>query len=270
MSIAHDPTDNRPTIDELRAVAQPPEHIARYNAEHWAGSLYLRHLSIYVTRLLLPTGITANGVTGLMIGCGLFGAAALLIPGLAGAFIAMVAMQLQILFDCSDGEVARWRQRFSPAGIWLDRVGHYVTEAAIPIALGLRADSWTWSDPFTVNVWTVLGLLVAVLVLITKSFTDLVHVARAKSGREVLADIKATARPKSSGLASVRQLVSWVPFYRAFIAIEASILIFLAAIVDAWRGDLIGTQWLLLLMVPAALATAVGHFLGVMTSARLD
>ncbi|MDN5778491.1 MAG: CDP-alcohol phosphatidyltransferase family protein [Humibacillus sp.] len=270
MSIAHDPTDNRPTIAELRAVAQPPEHIARYNAEHWAGSLYLRHLSIYVTRLLLPTGITANGVTGLMIGCGLLGAAALLIPGLTGAFIAMVAMQLQILFDCSDGEVARWRQRFSPAGIWLDRVGHYTTEAAIPIALGLRADSWTWSDPLTVNVWTVLGFLVAVLVLITKSFTDLVHVARAKSGREVLADVKAMSRPKSSGLARARQMMSWVPIYRAFIAIEASILIFLAAIIDEWRGDLIGTQWLLVLMVPAALATAAGHFLGVMTSARLD
>lgn len=270
MSMAHDPTDNRPGIDQLRAVAQPPEHIARYNAEHWAGSLYLRHVSIYVTRLLLPTGISANGVTGLMIACGLLGASALLIPGLSGAFIAMVAMQLQILFDCSDGEVARWRQRFSPAGIWLDRVGHYTTEAAIPIALGLRADSWTWSDPLTFNVWTVLGFVVAVLVLITKSLTDLVHVARAKSGRDVLVDVKSTSRPKSTGLAKARQLMSWAPFYRAFIAIEASILIFLAAIVDDWRGDLIGTQWLLLLMVPAALLTVTGHFVGVITSSRLD
>ncbi len=270
MSIAHDPTDDRPSISELRAVAQPPEHIARYNAEHWAGSLYLRHLSIYVTRWLLPTGITANGVTGLMIGCGLLGAVALLVPGLTGAFLAMLAMQLQILFDCSDGEVARWRQRFSPAGIWLDRVGHYVTESAIPIALGLRAGSWTWSEPLAVDGWSVLGFVVAVLVLLTKSFTDLVHVARAKSGREVLADVKETTRPKSSGLASARQLMSWVPFYRAFIAIEASILIFLAAIVDALRDDLVGTQWLLLLMVPAALATAAGHFIGVVTSSRLD
>ena len=72
----HDPTHDHPTIDELRAVAQPPEHIARYNAEHWAGALYLRHISIYVTRLLLPTGITANGVTWLMIVIGLLGASA--------------------------------------------------------------------------------------------------------------------------------------------------------------------------------------------------
>ena len=46
----HDPTNDRPSIAELKAVAQPPEHIARYNAEHWAGALYIRHLSIYATR----------------------------------------------------------------------------------------------------------------------------------------------------------------------------------------------------------------------------
>lgn len=266
----HDPTNDRPTIEALRAVAQPPEHIARYNAEHWAGALYLRHLSIHVTRRLLPTGITANGVTGLMIGCGLLGAAALLVSGVVGAFVAMLAMQLQILFDCSDGEVARWRQRFSPAGIWLDRVGHYVTESAIPIALGLRAGSWSWSHPMAVDGWTVLGLLVAVLVLLTKAFTDLVVVARAKSGRELLADVEATALSKSSSLARIRRALSRAPFYRAFIAIEASILVFLAAVVDAFRGDLLVTQWLLVLMVPAALLTAAGHFLGVLTSSRLD
>lgn len=55
-----------PTIAELRAKAQPDEVLARANAEHWSGRLYLRHFSIYVTRLLVPTGISANGVTWLM------------------------------------------------------------------------------------------------------------------------------------------------------------------------------------------------------------
>ena len=30
--MTHDPSNDRPSIDELKAVAQPPEHIARYNA----------------------------------------------------------------------------------------------------------------------------------------------------------------------------------------------------------------------------------------------
>ena len=198
----HDPTNDRPSIAELKAVAQPPEHIARYNAEHWAGALYIRHLSIYATRALLPTHISPNGVTWLMILTGLVGALAIPFGGLVGPIVAVLAMQLQILLDCSDGEVARWRQRFSPAGIYLDRIGHYVTEGAIPVAIGLRADGWSLSAPGDVGGWTALGMLVALGVLLNKAFTDLVHVARAKTGRPPLEDVEGTARPKASGMAA--------------------------------------------------------------------
>jgi phosphatidylglycerophosphate synthase len=179
-------------------------------------------------------------------------------------------MQLQILLDCSDGEVARWRQRFSPAGIYLDRVGHYLTEATIPFALGLRADGWTLSRPGDVGGWTVLGLLVSVGVLLNKAFTDLVHVARAQTGRAVLDDVLETARPRVSGLAAVRRAFGYVPIFRAFIALEASLLALAAGIVDVVRGDLLGTQWLVVIMVPLIVVTAGGHLLGVLTSSRLD
>src|SRR4029078_6045143 len=178
--LTHDPADDHPSLEQLRPAAQPLDHMARYNAEHWSGALYIRHLSIRVTRWLLRTGITANGVTWLMIVVGVPAAFALPLPGLVGPVVTVLAMQLQILLDCSDGEVARWRQRFSPAGIYLDRIGHYATEAAIPPAGGGRADGWSVAHPLEVGGWTVLGLLVAVLVLMNKAFTDLVHVARAK------------------------------------------------------------------------------------------
>ena len=267
---SHDPTDDRPTLAELRSVAQPPEHIARYNAEHWSGALYIRHLSIHATRALLPTGITPNGVTWLMIAVGVLGALALPVGGLTGPLLCVLAMQLQILLDCSDGEVARWRQRFSPAGIYLDRIGHYTTEAAIPTALGLRADGWSVADPAHVGGWTVLGLLVAVLVLLNKAFTDLVHVARAKTGRPVLEDVAASTRSRVSGLAAVRRAMGYLPVFRAFVAVEASLLALLAGIVDVARGDLLGTQVLVAVMVPLAVVTAGGHLLGVLTSSRLD
>ncbi len=266
----HDPADNRPSIAALRGVAQPPEHIARYNAEHWAGALYIRHLSIYATRALLPTRITPNGVTWLMIAVGVLGAFTLPLHGLVGPVLCVLAMQVQILLDCSDGEVARWRQRFSPAGIYLDRIGHYATEASIPIALGLRADGWSLGDARDVGGWTVLGLLVAVVVLMNKAFTDLVHVARAKTGRPMLEDIAATTRSRVSGLAAVRRAVGYLPIFRAFVAVEASLLALGAGVVDVVRGDLLGTQVLVAVMVPLAVITAGGHLLGVLTSSRLD
>ena len=269
-TVRHDPLDNRPTMAELRAVAQPTEHLARYNAEHWSGGLYIRHLSIYATRALLPTRISANGVTWLMILVGVAGAAALPFGGLVGPILCALAMQLQILLDCSDGEVARWRQRFSPAGIYLDRIGHYLTEAAIPIALGLRADGYTLSAPRDVGGWTVLGLLVAVVVLVNKAFTDLVIVARAKTGRPLLDDVAETTRSKVSGLAAVRRAFGYLPVFRAFVAIEASLLALAAGVVDVAHGDLLGTHVLLGVMVPLAVVTAGGHLVGVLTSSRLD
>jgi phosphatidylglycerophosphate synthase len=259
-------------MPQLRAVAQPPEHIARYNAEHWAGALYIRHLSLYLTRALLHTGISANGVTWLMLVVGLLGSLtlALPLPWLWGPLLAALAMQVQILLDCSDGEVARWRQRFSPAGIYLDRVGHYVTEGTLPVALGLRADGWAPTRPGDVGGWTVVGCLVAILVLLNKAFTDLVHVARAKTGRPSLEDAVATARPKAAGLAAARRAFGYVPLFRAFVAIEFTLLALAAAIIDVARGDLVGTRALLVILVPLALVTAVGHLFAVLASSRLD
>src|SRR3954447_10141393 len=117
-----------PTIAELRAVTQPASIFARNSGEHWAGKLYVRRYSPYLTRLLIPTRVTPNAVTYSMIVVGVIAAVALSVPGVATAVAAVVLIQLQILLDCSDGELARWRGTFSPAGIYLDRIAHYVTE----------------------------------------------------------------------------------------------------------------------------------------------
>ena len=268
--LGHDPADDHPSLELLRSVGQPEAHMARYNAEHWAGTLYLRHLSIRVTRWLLPTHISANGVTGLMTVVGVVGAFLTLLPGLLGPVLAALAMQLQILLDCSDGEVARWRQRFSPAGIYLDRIGHYLTEGCLPVALGLRADGYSLAHPLDVGGWTVIGFVVAVVVLWNKAFTDLVHVARAKTGRPMLDDVATTARSKVSGLARLRRGFAYLPVFRAFVAVEFSLLVVVAGIADVLRGDLGGTRVLLVVFVPLAIVTAAGHLLAVLTSSRLD
>lgn len=110
----------RPAIAELRAVCQPESVRGRKNAEHWSG-FYMRDGSVHLTRLLVPTRITPNGVTGIMIVSGWCVGASLLIPGIWGPILAVLFGQLQMFLDAVDGELARWRQRFSPAGIFLDR-----------------------------------------------------------------------------------------------------------------------------------------------------
>jgi phosphatidylglycerophosphate synthase len=254
-----------PSLAELRPACQPASVFNRANAEHWAGPLYMRKVSIHLTRQLLRTPISPDGVTWLMIASGLLAALALTVPGPAGAVLCVLLVQGQLLLDCSDGEVARWQQRFSPSGVYLDRIGHYSTEAALPVALGIRADGG-WGS---IGGWTTLGLVCAVLHLLTKAETDLVHVARGFARLPLLQDVTATARPQRSGLARVRGLLRFVPFFRAFIAVEFSFLVLLAAAGDLFVDGIDVTRALLVVLVPLSFVIAAGHLLGVLSSRRL-
>jgi phosphatidylglycerophosphate synthase len=225
----------------------------------------MRRLSPYVTRMLLPTRVSANAVTSLTLAAGLAAAFLVSLPGVLPAAGAVVLIQFQMLLDCTDGEIARWRNAYSTAGIYLDRMSHYVTETVFPIALGVRADGG-WDS---IGNWTTLGLVIAVLVLLIRTESALVHVARAESGKPLVQDTEAVAAPRGHGLRQLRRVIGFVPFFRAFVAIEASLLALGAAVVDSIGGDLVGTRVLLWCLLPIAAVTAVGHLLAILASNRL-
>jgi len=258
-----------PTIAELKAVSQPQEIRGRQSSEHWLNEVYLRKLSPYQTRVLLKAGFSANGVTYLMIASGFAAGLALLIPGLPGGLLAAFFGQLQMLLDCSDGEVARWRQTSSPSGVFLDKLGHYIAEGFIPIALGIRAVGGVAELDSQTLEFVVLGLLLSVFVLFNKALNDMVHVARAFNGLPKLSESPAVAAPKSSVLAKLRSIVRLFPFNRIFHSIEMTLLIAIAAVADLFVGDLVATQFLLQFMVIAAAVTVVGHIVAIMNSSRL-
>jgi phosphatidylglycerophosphate synthase len=254
-----------PTIAELRTVTQPASIFARNSGEHWAGKLYMRRLSPYVTRLLLRTPVTPNAVTALVIAVGVAAAAVLTLPGLVAALAVVVLLQLQLLLDCSDGELARWKAVRSPAGIYLDRLAHAVTETALPVALGIRADGG-WGS---LGGWTTLGLLVAVLGLLVRLEGTLVHEARGASGLPVVEDAAAVAAPSPPRLRGIRRALRFAPFFRVLVAVEFSLLALVAAIVDLAAGDLDGTRALVVALVPVMATTAAGRVAAVLTSRRL-
>ncbi|MGI8622882.1 MAG: CDP-alcohol phosphatidyltransferase family protein [Solirubrobacteraceae bacterium] len=248
---------SRPSIAELRAVTQPASIFARNSGEHWAGRLYVRRVSPFLTRRLIGTRLTPNAVTWLMIAVGVAAAVLVALDGIAAATGAVVLIQLQILLDCSDGELARWRRQFSPVGIYLDRFGHYLTETLFPIALGIRA-----GEP-------VLGLVAAVLALAVRTESALVAVARLESGQARAEDTAAVAASRVSVLARLRSAVGVLPVFRAFVAMEFTLLALAAAIVDAATGGHAGSSALVVALVPIAAVTAVGHLVVIVTSSRL-
>lgn len=258
----------RPSIAEIRRVCQPESVRGRRNSEHWVADVYLRDISPYLTRILLRTSISANQVTWLMIFTGIGSAAALLIPGLPGGFLAALLGQMQMLWDCCDGEVARWRRTSSPAGVFLDRVGHYTTEALIPIALGLRAAGFPdsgWLD----SPWPLIGALLAVIILFNKSLNDMVHVSRAYNNLPRLGEASEVAQPRGSGLRRLRSVARFVPFHRAYHSVELTLLALIASIVDAFIGDLAATRFLVGALLVLGVVTVIGHLIAILNSNRL-
>ena len=261
-------TDQPTSIAQLREVTQPPEVRLRANAEHWTASLYLRDLSPYLTWLLLKTSISANGVTGLMILIGWSTAAVLVIPGLGGAALALVLGQLQMLVDCCDGEVARWRNAQSPAGVFLDKVGHYTTEALIPIALGIRAAGWPLELPADF-AWTTAGFAFALVIVLNKALNDMVHVARANAGLDKLSDRKGEAESNQRMIARLRRLARFVPFHRLYHSVELTLLILAAAVIGLFLPPLVADRVLLLALLPLSVLALIGHFVAIMASKRV-
>jgi len=160
-----------------------------------------------------------------------------------------------MLFDCVDGEIARWREKFSPAGIFLDKVGHYFAEALIPIAIGLRlmGDGDDYYLPF-------LGALLATLIVINKGLNDAVHVARAFSSLERLADKKAVI--KRSLVSRLRSLANMIPVHRAYHSVEMTLIFSIAYLFGRLE------EALLLLVVASPIVT-LGHIVSILSSNRL-
>lgn len=243
----------KPTIQELRSVCQPESVTGRTNSEHWVADLYLRRLSPYLTRLLLKTPITANGVTYLMIITGVSISFALQISGFLGLFLAFLLSQLQMLWDCCDGEIARWRETQSPKGVFLDRVGHYLTESLIPIALAWRIGEGDYELLF-------LGALISVLILLNKGFNDAVHVSRAYANLPKLADSKAVGEPRSLIIRVARAPFRIFAVQRLFHSVEMSILILIFS----------ANESLIRVGFPLAVFVTVGHLVAILSSRKLD
>jgi phosphatidylglycerophosphate synthase len=248
----------RPTIAQIREISQPISVTGRSTSEHWIADLYLRQLSPYLTRILLRTPISANGVTWLMIIAGASIGPALLIQGWVGIALALFLSQLQMLIDCCDGEVARWRNTKSPMGIFLDKLGHYLAECLIPLCLGLRLAGWP-NESLTSSIYPYLGALLAILILINKGLNDAVHVARAFSGLAKIQDTKGANLPIKGLLRSARRVFNYLPAQRMFHSVEFTIFIVLFSSFER--------------ALPVALGISIfvtlGHIAAIVTSSKL-
>lgn len=226
----------------------------------------MRELSLRVDRYLVNTRVTPNQLTYLMTVAGVLAAPALLVPGIPGALLGVLMVQLYLLLDCVDGELARWKQQFSLGGVYLDRVGAYLCDAAVLVGFGLRAAD-LWGDGRIDWLWAFLGTLAALGAILIKAETDLVGVARHQGGLPPVKE--AASEPRSSGMALARRAAGALKFHRLILCVEASLVILVAAVLDSVRDDLFFSRLAVAVLAGIALLQTLLHLVSVLASSRL-
>jgi len=100
---------------------------------------FLRKFSKILTWVAVKIGATPNQVTLLSFAIGLYSAylfsRGTFLPILLGAIL----LQLSIIVDCVDGELARYTRKFSKLGAWLDAVTDRVKEYLVFLGLAYGA-----------------------------------------------------------------------------------------------------------------------------------
>ncbi len=226
----------------------------------------MRELSLRVDRYLVNTRVTPNQLTYLMTVAGVLAAPALLVPGIPGALLGVLMVQLYLLLDCVDGELARWKQQFSLGGVYLDRVGAYLCDAAVLVGFGLRAAD-LWGSGRIDWLWAFLGTLAALGAILIKAETDLVGVARHQAGLPPVKE--AASEPRSSGMALARRAAGALKFHRLILCVEASLVILVAAVLDSIRDDLFFSRLAIAVLAGIALLQTLLHLVSVLASSRL-
>ncbi len=98
-----------------------------------------RHVSLFISRLLVNTPVTPNSMTLFTFGVALVAAWFALDGSYMSTLVAALLMQVNSILDGCDGELARVRFQGSKLGQWLDTIGDDASNVLYWTALGFGA-----------------------------------------------------------------------------------------------------------------------------------
>jgi phosphatidylglycerophosphate synthase len=114
------------------------QRIRNFQSDDWYPALVIRPLTIGIMLIVADWPLlTPNRVTTVANLCKLAGAWLILEPD--HWVLAVVLLQLGLLFDHLDGTLARYRRTFTKLGSYYDKVSDMITWAVIVMAVGWQA-----------------------------------------------------------------------------------------------------------------------------------
>ena len=101
---------------------------------------FLRKFSKLLTWVAVRVGATPNQITLISFAIGLYSAFCFAQGTFWQIFLGAFLLQLSIIVDCVDGELARYTRKFSQLGAWLDAVTDRVKEYMVFLGLAIGAE----------------------------------------------------------------------------------------------------------------------------------
>lgn len=152
------------SLKELNQLCQKPRY---KEVGNWMVRHILRDAALPITWLLLHTSVTANQVTLVSLGIGLFGIFLMAFVSKGSFLLGAILLQVWYLLDHVDGQIARYRGTACLTGRFFDFLTHHVIHGVLFFALGFYAFQAAGSLFFV--VW---GFVMSVAMMMFNLFND--------------------------------------------------------------------------------------------------
>ena len=148
----------------------------------------LRRFSKLLTNLAVKIKATPNQVTMISLAIGLYSAYLFAQGSPWSLFAGALLLQVSIVVDCVDGELARYTRQFSKLGGWLDAVTDRVKEYMV--LLGLAYGSWQMKN----DLWIVATVIMIIQTIRHLSDYNFAQLQKIRSSETFKTSVDYTAK----------------------------------------------------------------------------
>lgn len=157
-------------VDKKNLSISELKEICKKENNSWYALHIIRRISIFFTKLFLKTKITANQTSGISIFTGIVSCVFFAIGGNWNSFIGAIFLQLWYIFDCVDGDIARFRGSTSIEGKYIDSLNHYIITPLLFLCISIGL--YNMFNHFYI---VILGAFTALLICWGDNASDLVY-----------------------------------------------------------------------------------------------
>jgi CDP-alcohol phosphatidyltransferase len=159
---------------EAMSEFQKINECAKRPTDIWTNYLYypfsLRLVYIIRNTRITPNALTLTALCLVLIGCAFYATGAR-----AETVLGLILIQISYVFDCADGQLARYRKQYSPIGGWLDQTADRIKEFVLYFSL---AYGYTRFHPGNTRIW--MWAMTALFVLYLLEYFEQIDMIRVK------------------------------------------------------------------------------------------